>query len=71
MIEIEKDAGSVIVLWIEADAFGGEDEPPRLVDWPWTGASAHMVDVFGVGREIATVDGQLRIGVGVTPVFVS
>jgi len=70
-VEIDKAGGPVLVLWLEADAFSGEDEPPRLIDWPWPSASAHVVDVFGVGREIATADGQLSIGVGVTPVFVS
>jgi hypothetical protein len=70
-IEIEKDAGPVIVLWIESDAFAGEDEPPRLIDWPWQRVSAQVVDVFGASREVATADGQLSLGIGVTPVFVS
>ena len=69
-VEIVRDAGSVLVLWLEADAFTGEDEQPRLIDWPWPAGSAHVTDVFGSSREVATADGQLSLGVGVTPLFV-
>jgi hypothetical protein len=71
VIEIERDIGPVLVMWIEADAFTGEDEPPRLIMWPWSGATAHVVDVFGSSRDVATVDRQLSLGVGVTPLFIS
>jgi hypothetical protein len=71
VIGIERDIGPVLVMWIEADAFTGEDEPPRLITWPWPGATAHVVDVFGSSRDVATVDRQLSLGVGVTPLFIS
>lgn len=70
-IEIEKPDGPCVVFWLEADAFTAEDEPPRLIDWPWPNAGARVVDVFGVSREVATADGKLSLGVGVTPLFVS
>jgi hypothetical protein len=70
-IEVDTPGGPSVVFWLETDAFTGEDEPPRLIEWSWPNAAARVVDVFGASREVATADGRLSLGVGVTPLFVS
>ena len=71
VIEIAQEAGSVLVFWLEANAFTGEDEPPRPITWPWATGIAHIVDIFGSARDLVVADGQLSLGVGVTPLCVS
>jgi hypothetical protein len=67
---VSRVRGDLVVLWAEADPFTGEDEPPRLIEWPWDAEFAHACDVFGVARELRAANGRLSIGVSVTPLFV-
>jgi hypothetical protein len=71
VIELVKELGNVLVFWLEADAFNGEDVQPRLIEWPWPNETAQIVDVFGSRREMAVGYGPLSLGVGNTPLFVS
>ena len=70
-MQIERPGGSLHAFWAEADPFTGEDEPPKLIEWPWPAETAHIVDVFGIAREATPSSGLLSIGVSVTPLFVS
>jgi hypothetical protein len=63
--------GPLLVLWDHRDTFGGEDEPPVTISWPWPAATATVTDVFGRARTIQRRDGQLELPVSVTPVFVT
>jgi hypothetical protein len=63
--------GPLLVLWDHRDTFGGEDEPPVTISWPWPAATATITDVFGRARTIQRRDGQLELPVSVTPVFVT
>lgn len=69
-MEVERAGGPLHVFWAEADPFTGEDEPPKLIEWPWIADIAHIVDVFGIGRETPSATGMLSLGVSVTPLFV-
>lgn len=70
VMEVTRERGPLFVFWAEADPFSGEDEPPKLIEWPWEPASAHIADVFGIGRETPSATGMLSLGVSVTPLFV-
>ena len=65
------DRGPLLVLWDQRDTFGGEDEPPVSVSWPWPGASATVTNVFGQAEAVHTAGGELRLPVSDTPVFVA
>jgi hypothetical protein len=69
-IEVERERGSLYVFWAEADPFTGEDEPPKLIEWPWTAEAAHVCDVFGISRHAVPTSGLLSLGVSNTPLFV-
>ena len=69
-MEITRGRGPLFAFWAEADPFAGEDEPPKLIEWPWMPDSAHIVDVFGIGRETPSATGMLSLGISVTPIFV-
>lgn len=69
-MEIDRPRGSLFVFWAEADPFSGEDEPPKLIEWPWAAGTAHICDVFGISRDAAPTSGHLSIGVTNTPMFV-
>jgi hypothetical protein len=62
--------GPLLVLWDQRDAFRGEDEPPVTVTWPWPAATATVTDAFGQARTVRARDGQLRLPVSVTPLFI-
>ena len=62
--------GPLLVLWDHRDAFHGEDEPPVTVAWPWPAAAAAVTDAFGQSRTVAARDGQLRLPVSATPLFI-
>jgi hypothetical protein len=57
--------GRLLVLSEHRDAFGGEDEPPVTITWPWP---ATITDVFGQTRTVHGRDGQIRLPVSITPV---
>jgi hypothetical protein len=61
----------LVVLWDQRDAFDGEDQPAVPVAVPWAAGAATAVDVFGVPQEAAVVDGELRLMLTDTPVFVT
>jgi hypothetical protein len=63
--------GPLLVLWDHRDTFGGEDEPPVTITWPWPAATATITDVFGQARTVQGRDGQIRLPVSVTPIFVT
>jgi hypothetical protein len=63
--------GPLLVLWDHRDAFGGEDEPPVTISWPWQSAAATITDVFGQAQTAQGRDGQIRLPVSATPVFVT
>jgi hypothetical protein len=63
--------GPLLVLWDHRDAFNGEDEPPTTVAWPWPAGKAAVTDVFGQTSTVTSQDGQIRLPVSVTPLFVA
>jgi hypothetical protein len=63
--------GPLLVLWDQRDAFGGEDEPPAAVTWPWPAPAAEVTDAFGQARTVARQDGALRLAVSDTPLFIT
>jgi hypothetical protein len=65
------ERGPLLVLWDQRDTFGGEDEPPVTVSWPWPGASATVTNVFGQAEAVHAAGGELRLPVSDTPVFVA
>ena len=69
-MEISRERGPLFAFWAEADPFTGEDEPPKLIEWPWVPDTAHIVDVFGIGRDTPSATGMLSLGLSVTPIFV-
>ena len=69
-MEVERPSGPRYALWAEADPFTGEDEPPKLIEWPWTADTAHLCDVFGISRDAEPTSGRLSIGVTNTPLLV-
>jgi hypothetical protein len=52
------------------DPFDGEDEPPVEVTWPWPASAATVTDVFGRTRTVSSQDGQIRLPLSATPLFV-
>jgi hypothetical protein len=69
-MEVVRERGSLHVFWAEADPFTGEDEPPKLIEWPWPAEAAHVCDVFGISRDAVPTSGLLSLGVSNTPLFV-
>ena len=59
------------MLWDHRDTFAGEDEPPVTVTWPWHAATATITDAFGQVQTVQGRDGQIRLPVSVTPVFIT
>ena len=70
-MEVTRERGTLHVFWTEADPFTGDDEPPKLIEWPWTDDAAHISDVFGATRDAKPASGRLSLGISVTPLFVS
>lgn len=71
-IEVERGAhGPLQVLWAEGDAFSGEDQPVRAVNWPWPAPTATIVDALGVAYPAELRDGRLALAVGVTPLLIT
>jgi hypothetical protein len=62
--------GPLLVVWDHRDPFDGEDEPPVTVTWPWAAATATVTDVFGHSWTVADQDGQIRLPVCDTPLFI-
>jgi hypothetical protein len=62
--------GPLLVAWDHRDPFDGEDEPPVEVTWPWPAPAATVTDVFGRTSTARYQDGQLRLPVSATPLFV-
>jgi len=60
----------LLVLWDHRDPFDGENEPPVTISWPWPAATATATDVFGQSWTIQGQDGQIRLPVSLTPLFV-
>jgi hypothetical protein len=71
-VEVDRgERGPLIVLWEGRDAFDGETQPPDPVAWPWPFATVTAVDVFGATVPVEVEDGELRLSVTDTPVFIS
>ena len=62
--------GPLLVIWDHRDPFDGEDEPPAEVTWPWPAPAATVTDVFGRTWTARYQDGQIRLPVSATPLFV-
>jgi hypothetical protein len=62
--------GPLLVIWDHRDPFDGENEPPVEVTWPWPTSAATVTDVFGHGWTTRCQDGQIRLPVSGTPLFV-
>jgi hypothetical protein len=62
--------GTLLVIWDHRDPFDGEGEPPAEVTWPWPATAATLTDVFGRTWTTPRQDGQLRLEVSLTPLFV-
>ena len=70
--EVDRDGRApLLVLWDQRDAFGGEDEPPVAITWPWPGAAAVVTDAFGQTETVQARDGQIELKAGVTPVYIT
>ncbi|HJZ28338.1 MAG TPA: hypothetical protein VJ370_18825, partial [Streptosporangiaceae bacterium] len=70
--EVDRDGRApLLVLWDQRDAFGGEDEPPVAITWPWPGAAAVVTDAFGQTETVRAPDGQIELKAGVTPVYIT
>lgn len=69
-IEVVRERGVLHVLWVEGDAFAGEDEAPRLVDWPWPHETARAIDVFGMAHPLTPTGQRINLALSVTPLFV-
>jgi hypothetical protein len=63
--------GPLLVLWDHRDAFDGEDEPPVIITWPWPAGNATVTDVFGQTSTVSSQDGQIKLPVSLTPLFVT
>src|SRR5262249_28717113 len=64
--------GPLLVLWDHRDAFDGGNAAPVTIPRPWPAAAAATVtDVFGQAQTAQSRDGQVRLPVSVTPVFVT
>jgi hypothetical protein len=62
--------GPLLVIWDHRDPFDGENEPPVEVTWPWPTSAATVTDVFGHGWTTRCQDGQIRLPVSGTLLFV-
>jgi hypothetical protein len=62
--------GPLLAVWDHRDPFDGEDEPPMEVTWPWPASAATVTDVFGRTWTTRPENGQIRLPVSVTPLFV-
>jgi hypothetical protein len=62
--------GPLLVVWDHRDPFDGEDEPPAEVTWPWPATAATLTDVFGRTWTARYQEGQIRLPVSATPLFV-
>ena len=72
VFDVEREGRAPLVaLWDHRDAFDGEDQPPVPVAVPSPAVAATAVDVFGVPQKVAVVDGELRMMLTDTPVFVA
>ena len=72
VIEVARESrGPLFVFWIEADAFTGEDGPPREIEWPWAHDAPTIVDAFGAELAVELRDGKLTLPLTVTPILVS
>lgn len=53
------------------DALTEEDKPALAFEWPWPLASARAVDAYGAAVDANVTDSRVRLGLTITPVFVS
>lgn len=67
---VRQGRGPLHVVWAEADAFAGEDQPARPLSWPWPHPAAAIVDALGASRDVAPRDGRLELDVTVTPLLI-
>ena len=65
------ERGPLLVLWERRDAFDGETEPPDPVAWPWPDSAVTAVDAFGVPVPVEVHNGEVRLSISDTPVFLS
>ena len=72
LFDVERPGrGPSLVAWREGDPVDGEAEPPTVVDLAWPASTASLVDVFGATGPGDIHSGQIRLPVGLTPVFVN
>ena len=65
------ERGPLLVLWERRDAFDGEAAPPDPVAWPWPDSAVTAVDAFGVAVPVEVHNGEVRLSISDTPVFLS
>lgn len=61
----------LLVVWDRRDTFDGESRAPLDVRLPWSGSTARAVDAFGNVQSADVVEGEVRLAVSDTPLFVS
>jgi hypothetical protein len=64
------ERGPVYVVWERRDAFQGEDAPAVPVAWPWQAGAARAVDALGAVVPAAIAEGDVRLDVSLTPIYV-
>jgi hypothetical protein len=72
VVEVDRGGrGPLLVLWERRDAFDGEAEPPDPVAWPWPDSAVTAVDAFGVPVPVEVHNGEVKLSISDTPVFLS
>ncbi len=65
------DRAPLLVLWDHRDEIAGDDEPSVRVDVPWDAPQVTAFDAFGQAHTATVRDGELRVDVSTTPVFIT
>lgn len=66
-----RERGPLLVVWLQRDTFDGEDEPPVAFDWTWPVQQAMAIDAMGRTQPVELHNGQVRLQVSLTPLFVA
>jgi hypothetical protein len=61
----------LFVVWERRDVFSGEDQPASAFTWTWAFSEASATDALGQAVAATVQDGRVRLGVSVTPVFLT
>ncbi|NUR85912.1 MAG: hypothetical protein HOY71_17675 [Nonomuraea sp.] len=66
----EVDGGRMLIAWERRDNVTGDALPPTAFEWPWPYGGASAVNAYGEQVETAVTDGNVRLAIGLAPVFV-